>query len=183
MSYHELKLDTFKEYFNKELKLYDKFGDIRKSWIVDAIPGVQNMSPELMVLAFAYLSKINTITKNRYIKAAKLYHISDEINQINEDEIEDIINNINTGMNKYKFNNDFILDIALSIYTVNIDDTIISDVLSNRRGDKVPELNNWPFKGKNAKNTKNKLKMELACLLYTSPSPRDRQRSRMPSSA
>ena len=26
-------------------------------------------------------------------------------------------------------------------------------------------------------------KMDLACLLYTSPSPRDRQKSRMPSSA
>ena len=25
--------------------------------------------------------------------------------------------------------------------------------------------------------------MEIACLLYTSPSPRDRQKSRMPSSA
>ena len=27
------------------------------------------------------------------------------------------------------------------------------------------------------------LAMDIACLLYTSPSPRDRQRSRMPSSA
>ena len=34
-----------------------------------------------------------------------------------------------------------------------------------------------------AKNTKSKHLLGIACLLYTSPSPRDRTRSRMPSSA
>ena len=36
---------------------------------------------------------------------------------------------------------------------------------------------------KNAVNVTTKLKLVKNCLLYTSPSPRDRTRSRMPSSA
>nr|QBK89993.1 MAG: hypothetical protein LCPAC101_02760 [Pithovirus LCPAC101] len=165
MSYHEIKLDTFKEYFNKELKLYDNFGDIRKSWNADSIPGVQNMSPELMVLTFAYLTNFGLITPEIYNKAAKLFDESSEINQISEDEIENVINDINEEMEKKKFDNDIDLDIAISIYTSNIDDSIISGILKNREGDKVPELNNWPFKGGKIQNTKIKLKMELAAYI------------------
>ena len=42
---------------------------------------------------------------------------------------------------------------------------------------KIKEMGlEYAEKGKNAA-------LDLACLLYTSPSPRDRQKSRMPSSA
>ena len=48
---------------------------------------------------------------------------------------------------------------------------------------KVPELGRWDdlFAYTDPINRKNALRM--FCLLYTSPSPRDRQKSRMPSSA
>ena len=39
------------------------------------------------------------------------------------------------------------------------------------------------FKHTMDKLTKSEIEVENACLLYTSPSPRDRQKSRMPSSA
>ena len=41
----------------------------------------------------------------------------------------------------------------------------------------------WKGKSEELKETSNELYIIFACLLYTSPSPRDRTRSRMPSSA
>ena len=50
-------------------------------------------------------------------------------------------------------------------------DIIIAPIISENTMDQMQEANTYTFKV--AKN----------CLLYTSPSPRDRQKSRMPSSA
>ena len=41
----------------------------------------------------------------------------------------------------------------------------------------------WAVTKKNPFKEKSSLSLDKSCLLYTSPSPRDRQKSRMPSSA
>ena len=47
----------------------------------------------------------------------------------------------------------------------------------NDGGAEIPDIDSFPGSGENV------IVMIRACLLYTSPSPRDRQKSRMPSSA
>ena len=60
------------------------------------------------------------------------------------------------------------IDIAVHSSRHLMRDKFKSYLLSNLKT--VCEKKNWPF-------------YEICCLLYTSPSPRDRQKSRMPSSA
>ena len=56
---------------------------------------------------------------------------------------------------------------------------LINDLLadSNKRDPLSPKNPQFPAKAKNV------IFLFMTCLLYTSPSPRDRQKSRMPSSA
>src|SRR5678809_1373732 len=49
-------------------------------------------------------------------------------------------------------------------------------------GSNQSAINDERHAAESAVSEREKLKAEIACLLYTSPSPRDRQKSRMPSS-
>ena len=60
----------------------------------------------------------------------------------------------------------------------------MKDYLSTEGGDRSDMRNYGPFsKGANYFGGPSKYVKSKTCLLYTSPSPRDRTRSRMPSSA
>ena len=58
-------------------------------------------------------------------------------------------------------------DIKKGLLGIVVDETEVSKVM--------PEINSLTYRGYAAQ--------DLCCLLYTSPSPRDMRRSRMPSSA
>ena len=70
-------------------------------------------------------------------------------------------------------------------FTRRFDQGVLSDYFEN----KIPQLDQQPLRPvwTNIKQSKQKKRKEeeeaLVCLLYTSPSPRDAHRSRMPSSA
>ena len=57
---------------------------------------------------------------------------------------------------------------------------IVNDIVDENFDKKVERTKNRPIA---SKKISKKLATIYACLLYTSPSPRDRQKSRMPSSA
>ena len=66
--------------------------------------------------------------------------------------------------------------LASAVYARRVDElTMERDIYASRE-------ENWMNKAVERKETIEQLQTEV-CLLYTSPSPRDRQKSRMPSSA
>ena len=71
---------------------------------------------------------------------------------------------------------------TLSVFPEIIKNNCKYGVLSKAVGKKLITINNYSFFTE-ADNNKGIDDEQYGCLLYTSPSPRDRTRSRMPSSA
>ena len=97
-------------------------------------------------------------------------------------------------VNKDKFGNDVSPVLANDIknYLIDIDGTICDDIpneqpermaTANLYEDALETLNKWYDQGHIITFFTSRIEEHRDCLLYTSPSPRDKRQSRMPSSA
>ena len=92
---------------------------------------------------------------------------------------------VNTGHNLGTYNESITQTIALPINTVDSVTLISGSLPGGLRIANNNSLIGTPYEVKSLKEFKFVLRARKGntCLLYTSPSPRDRQKSRMPSSA
>ena len=82
-------------------------------------------------------------------------------------------NKIKMAKKEYKPSHDTLVTFGEEAYTMRKDDPRTKEAIEKSKELKEEKMKEWIKSGE----------VSMFCLLYTSPSPRDRQKTRMPSSA
>ena len=123
------------------------------------------------------LTGLDSFKKETYTIPGLLSSLTDDLVNLLENKFDSRVNPI---LSNFKNQSSSITEEVLN-YTDKIMgelDIKFQDIISDLEGDNLKEVNDFY-----SEMTKTMRPRFITCLLYTSPSPRDRTRSRMPSSA
>ena len=175
-----LKNETDKEYFPKSTKLWSFGGERTKfrEWAFKVRGAIGAADPELLQLLEVVEKREDVISKamlgdELYKKAAKFYH--EVTNWVTGDAFTMLQNTPDKNGVEYWRNLVQLFDPVSKKKAKMTIKQLVNPPAAQKIEDTAAAIHTW-------EKQVNEYELKI-CLLYTSPSPRDRQKSRMPSSA